>query len=51
MTALMLAAHRGDQALVQLLLDKKADKGITNHLGHKALDYAKTDAIKKLLES
>lgn len=43
MTPLMLACHRGDQPIVQLLLERKADKNITNHLGKKAVDYAKTD--------
>jgi hypothetical protein len=34
---------------VKLLLEKKADKSIANHLGKRAVDYAKTDAIKALL--
>ena len=45
----MLAAHRGDQAVVQLLLDKKASKTVENHLGRKAVDYAKEDKLKALL--
>merc|ERR1711916_309917 len=49
MTALMLAAHRGDQAVVQLLLDKKASKTVENHLRRKAVDYAKEDKLKALL--
>merc|ERR1711991_537825 len=49
MTALMLAAHRGDQAVVQLLLDKKVSKTVEIHLGRKAVDYAKEDKLKALL--
>lgn len=49
MTPLMLAVHRNDAALVKLLLDKGADKRITNHLGYTALNYAKDDAMKALL--
>lgn len=43
MTALMLACHRGDTPIVQLLVDRRADKNAQNHLGRKAVDYAKTD--------
>jgi hypothetical protein len=50
MTALMLAAHRNDLALVQLLLEKKADKAVTNHLGRRAADYAKDDKVRGLLQ-
>ncbi len=50
MSALMLAAHRGDLALVQLLLDKKASKSVANHLGRRARDYAKDEKMRSLLE-
>ncbi len=50
MTALMLATHRGDLPLVQLLLEKKADKNKVNHLGRRARDYAKDEKMRSLLE-
>ena len=50
MTPLMLAAHRNDLPLVQLLLDKKASKTQVNHLGRRARDYAKDDKMRSLLE-
>ncbi len=45
MTPLMMAAHRGDVAIVTLLLDKKADKNITNHLGKKAVRDVRAFAV------
>ena len=50
MTALMLACHRGDMPIIQLLLDKGADKNLSNHLGKRAVDYAKTDQAKSLVQ-
>ena len=49
MTALMLAAHRQDLPICQMLVDKKANKSVTNHLGRTAADYAKEDKLKTLL--
>merc|ERR1711916_89082 len=46
MTALMLAAHRGDGAVVTMLLSKGAFKSVTTHLGRTAADYAKEDKLK-----
>jgi ankyrin repeat protein len=51
MTPLMLATHRNDLALVQLLVDKKADKSRKNHLGKSAADYAKDEKMKALVST
>lgn len=53
-TALMIAAQRGDAALVRLLLDAGADTRRTDHDGLRAIDLAQqaghTDLLPALQE-
>ncbi len=47
---LMDVAIQNRTTIAQLLLELGAKKGITNRLGKKAYDYAKTDVMKALLK-
>ncbi len=49
-TALMIAADRGYDRLVELLLKNGADVHAENRNGKTALDFAKTEEIKEMLE-
>eukprot|EP00596_Hydrurales_sp_CCMP1899_P005945 CAMPEP_0119046074 /NCGR_PEP_ID=MMETSP1177-20130426/44207_1 /TAXON_ID=2985 /ORGANISM="Ochromonas sp, Strain CCMP1899" /LENGTH=213 /DNA_ID=CAMNT_0007018707 /DNA_START=29 /DNA_END=670 /DNA_ORIENTATION=+ len=49
-TALMTAVQGGNQPVVALLLANKANVNAANENGRKAIDYAKIDSIKALLQ-
>lgn len=49
MTPLMYAASQEDKKAVELLLEWNADRSLKDWAGRSALDYAKTDDIRKLL--
>ena len=49
-TALMTAAAKGDPVIVQLLLAAGADPDLPNHKGQTALDLAKGDEVRDLLQ-
>ena len=49
-TALMTAAAKGDPVIVQLLLAAGADPNLPNHKGQTALDLAKGDEVRDLLQ-
>ena len=49
-TALMLAASQGNAECVKLLLEAGANPDTKDSNGKTALDYAKTDEIRKLLQ-
>lgn len=53
-TALHLAAHDGNTALVELLLEAGADRRLTNESGESALDLAREGGhheVARLLEA
>jgi hypothetical protein len=50
-TALMMAAGMGNPEIVQLLLTSGADPAVTNHEGKTALDLAKGDEVRELLQA
>lgn len=50
LTPLMFAAWQGDEKLVKLFLDAGADTSLKDHNGLTALDRAKTDEVKRLLQ-
>lgn len=51
LTALHIAAQKGNKIIIKILLDKKADLSIKDHQGKTPLDYTDAQEIKTLLTS
>lgn len=48
-TALMMAANADRKELVEMLMRNGADINMTDNLGKKAIDHAKSDSVRDLL--